>query len=142
MKKFAVLCLILSLVVCSCEQRHTEEPKPEYTHEVYEVRFTAVLLENESVGDDWSITYRCGDTPIQNGHRWTVPIGNTETVRIGVTVTEEDKRSDVGSGTVSVTLTDGFETSTDIVVTENGGRYKGNVARWQITCMVSLISKA
>ena len=137
-KKFAVLCLILSSILCGCEPR-VEEPKEDYEYAVYEARFSAVLIENGSVGDDWSIAYRCGDISIQNGYRWTVPIGNKETVKIDITVTEQDKRSDVGSGTLSITLADGFKESTDMIVTENGGRYKGNAARWRITCTVSQI---
>ncbi len=139
-KKFAVFWLLLSVILCGCKSQHAREAKAEYPYEVYEAHFTAVLLENNSVGDEWSIAYRCGDTPIQNGYRWTVPIVNKETVKIGVTVTERDKRSDVGSGTLSITLVDGFDASTDIVVTENGGQYKGNAARWQITCTVSQIA--
>lgn len=138
-KKVLLFCLLWSFILCGCEQP-AKEPKEEYEYTVYEARFFAVLIESGSVGNEWSISYRCGNTPIQNGHRWTVPLGNKETVKIDITVTERDKRSDVGSGTLSATLVDGFETSTEIVVTENGGRYKGSVARWQIVCTVSMIA--
>ncbi len=123
----------------------TEQPKqvtdPIYTNGVYEVSISASLRHNNSVGNDWRKVYTCEGSTISSGKRWTVPLDTVKTVVIDATITEGDKWPDVGSGSLSVDLVDGFESSTSITITENKGRYKGNTAEWEITCSVALVDK-
>ncbi len=113
----------------------------DYTHGVYELSIEAELISNDSVGNDWIKTYTCDDKTITDGDQWTVPLDTTKTIAISATIAENDKWDDVGSDSIVVTLVDDYKASTQITVTENKGRYKGNQAVWEITYRVKLVGK-
>lgn len=113
----------------------------DYTHGVYELSIKAELISNDSVGNDWIKTYTCDGKTITDGDQWTVPLETTKTILINATITENDKWDDVGSDSIVVTLVDDYKASTQITVTENKGRYKGNQAVWEITYRVKLVGK-
>lgn len=119
----------------------TVESEPTYNYGVYEVKICERILYNNSVGTDWHTVYSCDDSYITSGQRWTVPLDTTKTITIDATITENDKWPDISTSILSVVLSDAFETSTSITVTENKGRYKGNTAVWEITCQVELVDK-
>ena len=112
-----------------------------YTHAVYEVTITATEIYNNSVGTDWKKVYTCNDKIVESGDTWTVPLNTKETITIDIEITEVDKWSETGKGSVSVVLQDQYETSTTITVTENKGKYKGNQAEWEVVCKVSPAQK-
>ncbi|MBQ8001159.1 MAG: hypothetical protein IJ298_08195 [Ruminococcus sp.] len=143
MRKIAVfLCVVATLLsFLGCQEEHTYERQKNYTHGVYKLTITASEISNDSVGNDWRKSYSCDDRTIFSGEQWIVPLDATETVIIDAVITEVDKCSDVGYGSLCVVLTDGFKTSTTITVTENKGRYKGNKAQWKISCKVTLVEK-
>ena len=113
----------------------------DYTHGVYELSIEAELISNDSVGNDWIKTYTCDGKTITDGDQWTVPLDTAKTISISATIIENDKWDDVGSDSIVVTLVDDYKASTQITVTENKGRYKGNQAIWEITCIVKLVDK-
>lgn len=125
---FAVV-ILLDFPVCT----------KEHTYGVYEMTFSSELISNDSVGNDWEMYYSCDGRNVSNGEQWLVLLANPQTAVINVTVTERDKIPDIGSGLITVTLNDESETKTIVTVTENGGSYQGNEARWEITCKVKLI---
>ncbi len=140
-KVLLIWCAVLALSLTGCTWQTKQTPDPRYTSGVYELSISASLLYNDSVGNNWRKAYTCEGVAIASGKRWTVPLDTVKTVVIEVTVTESDKRPDVGFGCLSVDLVDGFKTSTFVTVTENRGRYTGNTAQWKITCRVSLVDK-
>ncbi|MBQ4119978.1 MAG: hypothetical protein IJD45_06270 [Clostridia bacterium] len=131
-KSIAFLCMVATLISFSSCQRN-------YTHAVYEVSIVAKLIYNHSVGNDWKKSYTCNGRTIADGEEWTVPLDTTETIKVNATVTEIDEWNDIGYGSASVTLSDGYKTSTHITVIENKGRYNGNKALWEIIFKVKLI---
>jgi len=56
-----------------------------------------------------------------------------------ITVKENDKIPDIGTGSLTVTFNGESEIKTEISVTEDGGSHQGNKARWEVTCKVNLI---
>ncbi len=112
-----------------------------YSHAVYTVSIEENLVTNHSVGNDWQKSYTCNGKIITNGYQWTVPLDTTETITIEATITEIDECCDIGNGSISIILKDGYKASTHITVTEDKGRYKGNQAIWEIVCEVELTDK-
>ena len=133
--------MVSVLFLMGCTEQTEQVTDPIYTSGVYEVSISALLLHNDSVGDDWQQVFTCEGSPIGDRERWTVPLDTVKTVVIDATIIEDDKCPDTGSGSLSVDLTDGFTASTVIPVTENKGRYKDNTAEWKITCSVTLVEK-
>ena len=140
MKKFfSMICaLVIGLVGCSVQEVEVQTTP---THNVYEMNITATQLSNDSVGREWSKTYWCKGEAIESKTRWTVPIGETSVLEVDIMITEHDKFPDVGRGALAVELSNGFESSTIITVTENKGAYKGNQAQWEIVCKVVLVGE-
>ncbi len=118
-----------------------EKEKPKYTHAVFELSIAETLLSNESVGQEWFNVYSCNDEYISSGKRWMVPLDKSETVTIDAFITEDDKHPDTAFNSSQVILSDGFETTKIIKVTENNGRYKGKSAQWEIIYRVKLVDK-
>lgn len=142
MRKLAVLmCVVATLSIFSACQKEPVPTHKNYTHGVYQVTITADELSNDHVGNAWQTVYTCEGKPITGSELWTVPLGTTKELTINVTITEKDKWPDVGAETIPVILTDGFQASATITVTENKGRYKGNTALWEIICKVKLIER-
>lgn len=133
------LCMVLAFPLTGCIKQTKQITPPVYTRDVYEISISASLQYNNSVGNDWRKVYTCDGSPFSSGKRLEVPLGAVKTVVINATITEADKWSDVGFGSLSVDLVDGFTTSTTITITENKGRYRGNTAKWEITCKVALV---
>ena len=57
-KNIWVVCLLaLLLPACSVKKPESTTPTTEYTHDVFELTFETKLISNDSVGNDWCITY-------------------------------------------------------------------------------------
>ena len=105
------------------------------------VTFHAKLLSNDSIGNDWSTTYTHNEKTIQSGYTILSPLGVFTFQTIAVEIRENDKLDDIGSGVLHVGICDGGSGDVQITVVENGGKYNGNTALWEITCSVKLIGK-
>jgi len=133
-KVILLLCVVATLLSFSgC--------KKTFTHEVYEISITMKEVYNESVGSDWHREYICNGEAINSGKQWTVPIGSEERKTIDITITEVDKYPDIGYSSLDITLTDGFKATTSVIIVENMGRYKGNEAKLEISCLVKRVKQ-
>ena len=153
MRKFiSLLCGIAVLLLTGCGQQaqvyhailsseamRSAQQEPLYTEGIYEVNFSAELLSNDSVGNDWRIEYTCAGERISSGKQWTAALNCVQTVTVDVTVTEDDKWPDTAAESFSVDLQDGFETFVTITVTEDQSRYKDHTAQWKINCKTTLV---
>lgn len=152
MKKLFCLLLILSMLsLIACTQQKEQhrfeysevivDDETIYTKGVYEIEILELLITNNSVGDEWQLNYICNGETISSGKRWIVPLDIIENTTIDINITEKDKFPDVGTDSLSVTLAEGFQTSTTIVITENRGKYCGNIAEWEITFVIKLVER-
>ncbi len=103
--------------------------------------FATTEIENHSVGSSWSTRYTCENKTIDSGAQWTVPLDMAKALNIDICLTEQDKFPDVGHGSLTVTLQDGYETATCITVTKDKGIHRGNNALWEVSCKVKLVKK-
>ena len=137
-----VACLVAVLLsACSMIDQEPTIPEDDYTYGVYQLTFKAKLISNDSVGDDWSFTYTYNGETIKNGHQITQSLEIFSFQTIEVEIREDDKIDDVGSGVLRVAICDGGTGKTKITVVEQGGKYNGNTAVWEITCEVKLIGR-
>jgi hypothetical protein len=116
-------------------------PPAKFTHGVYEITFTAKNISNDSVGEDWAVIYTYNDQVIRSGWQVTQSLEIFSFQSIRVEIRENDKIDDVGNGFLTVPFVDGASATTTITVVEQGGRYDGNIAVWEVTCLVRLIEK-
>lgn len=126
-----LLWFLFDILLCltSCSEK-------KYTHEEYMILIRAEQIYNDSVGSEWSKEFKLEGDLIQSGDTIQIPIGSKTTKTLDIIITEKDDWPDVGSGSISILIEDGYETSAEITVIEDQGRFKGNKAKWKITCTV------
>lgn len=132
-------------MLSACSNKETTITIPEdtadYTYGIYELTFTAKKISNNSVGNDWKITYKHNGKEIKSGYQILLSLEVFTFQTIEVEIREDDKIDDVGSGKINIGVCDGGGGKVKITITENNGRYKGNSAEWEIICSVKLIGK-
>lgn len=109
------------------------------TQEVYRITYHFTLRSNRSVGNDWQQTVTCNGHPLHSGDTLTAPANTSVTLHC--TVFERDSIPDIGYGTVELRLRDGINSSVQISVKENRGRFKGNTAIWEFSYSVVRIAR-
>ena len=108
MKKIiCVVCLFALLMVACSVKTEPAESTTAHTHNVFELTFETKLITNDSVGNDWTITYYYENQPIQNGFRFDQWVGVFCFLKIRVEIQEKDKIVDVGEGLLTVASIDG-----------------------------------
>ena len=107
----------------------------------YKVTYSADLVYNNSVGEEWSTLCKFKGTPVENNG--TVKAAN-DSFYMTVSATEyDDGKSDHGSTRITFSNINIGEEQTKnvyVIVTEDSGRYIGNKAKWKFTITVKRIS--
>lgn len=133
----------MSMSACSVPEPEATEPEQtvNYTQGIYELFFKARRVSDDSVGNDWTITYKHNVETVKSGHKVLLSLEVFTFQTIEVKIREDDKLDDVDTGDMNVAICDGGSGKTTITVTENGGQYKGECTVWGITCTVKLVGK-
>ncbi len=142
MRRITVFMVLIGVLCSGCATRTRRETTKteEASYAIYEITITAIELSNDSVGNEWHQTYVCEGESVYSGKRWRSSPNIAKRMQLSIVITETDKIPDVGEGTVTVELRDGYEVSTLVVVEENGGRYKGHKATWEIACRIKEVA--
>lgn len=111
----------------------------EYIINVYRINMRASLQRNNSVGNEWSYARYYNDKSVHDGFEVTGEPGSS--VEVGMEIIERDNSPDVGYESATITLKDGYQTSFDVIVTENRGRYSGNEALFKVYVTVTYLRK-
>ena len=127
-----LICLCILLAGCSAPRNQAQENEQDQ----YRLVFEAQLLCNDTVGNNWFVTYTYNGQKIYSGYKITVPAQESAFAILGVEVREDDKIDDVAYATLSVRLSKDESDSINLTVTEKHGRYKNNTATWKIACSV------
>ena len=109
----------------------------EYVTNVYRINMSARMQSNNHVGNDWSYERYYNNEAVHDG--FEVPGEPGSSITVGMAITERDKSPDEGYETVSITLENGYQTSFDIIVSEDMGRYAGNTATFTVTVTVTYL---
>ena len=143
MKRIVCVVCVIAVLLSACSMVDQEPTilEDDYTYGIYQLTFKTRKISNDSVGDDWSFTYTYNGERIKNGHQITQSLEIFTFQTIEVEIREDDKIDDVGSGVLRVAICDGGSGKAEITVVEQGGRYDGNTAVWEVTCEVKLVGK-
>ena len=92
--------------------------------------------DSNNIGNEWTYEYKLNGVNVKgNGEKYDLKIGDK--IIVEATITENDKYPDVGKGSITHTVTEddlknGFKVSFDVTVKENGGRYAGKTADFNV----------
>ena len=111
----------------------------EYVINLYRINMRAVMQSNNHVGNDWSYARYYNGESVHDGFQVSGEPGSS--VSVEMEITERDKSPDSNSGTATITLENGYQTSFDITVRENRGRYSGNTATFTVYVTVTYLGR-
>lgn len=165
MKKFIIvaMCIVLSFQLLSCSQSSGTTPSkdkvgnpyldlPSYELDVPDVNlsfkepifvitYSASLVKNNSVGNDWERGLKYNGETISSGSRITHDPQTS--LSLTAFAIEDDSYDDKGSANVTFDCLEIGQKKTkqvSVIVRENKGRYKGNTAKWTFDITVERIS--
>ena len=75
-----------------------------YTHDIYEINVFSHCLTNNSVGNDWSVTYRLNGEVFSEYKKLTVPLNTTPKLNFNVTIREDDAYPDIAAKSIQFKL--------------------------------------
>lgn len=117
----------------------TVDPSPQK----FRVSYSCNMRSNNHVGNNWSKELSVDDVVCASGSVITVEPGATIAIRL--VITENDSRPDSDSCVERIPVTDelcrnGYATSGELCVRENGGRYSGNTATWSYSIQLKPVN--
>ena len=122
------------------------EPKTEpvkLSPQKFRITWSAKLVDSNHVGDSWSKIFEVNNEVFSSGSMITVDPDSQFTVRL--TIQENDSKPDTDYYFARITYSEelcenGYKISDSLYVTENGGRYSGNSAEWNITITITPVN--
>ncbi len=111
----------------------------EYTTYVYRINMHAARQYNNHIGEDFIYDRYYNGGYIHDGFEVTGTPGTY--AEVGMQITEDDKIPDTGYGGAAIYLQDGYETSFDVSVVENQGRYAGYDALFTVNVTVTFLRR-
>lgn len=102
----------------------------------FRITWSAQLVDSNHVGSNWSKLFEVNDETFSSGSVVTVDPNSQFTIRL--TIQENDSNPDTDYYFERIAYseelcTNGYTVSETVYVRENGGRYSGNCAEWNIT---------
>lgn len=106
----------------------------------FRINYSANLVSNDHVGNNWSVGCSVDGEPFWNGG--TIILDPDSSFRIVVFAQENDKDPDYGSYWEEIKYSDdlcknGYSTSGEFHVIENGGRYSRHSAVWKYSITIT-----
>ncbi|KWX79243.1 hypothetical protein [Paenibacillus jilunlii] len=97
---------------------------------------SAVLTENNHVGNEWYTTASINGKEISEDSSVVLDLKSTESVKLKAYAEEQDKIPESATATASIkasAITKDISKAVEVTVVENRGRYSGNTATWTFT---------
>ena len=103
---------------------------------------SADLIQNSSVGNNWSFESNVNGKRIKEGRKTNIKATINDKITFTSSAKERDLVSDIGTGTISVTirelnLPEKNIYPLEVIVAENRGKYLGNTAKWKFVFSVT-----
>ena len=116
------------------------QAKVEMPPTILRVSGKAKMISNDHVGSSWTKEFIVNDSVFTGTEKIGVNLGNA--IELTCWLTENDTRPDSGRFFETIEITEeilkkGITISGSVSVRENGGRYSGNTAEWEVTFIVS-----
>jgi len=111
-----------------------------YAPTVLQITATAKCIAKNHVGNNWSKGFSVDDHDFSKSTKITVESG--QSIALYCWIEESDTNPDIGSFSKNVEITDailknGLTIKDTVYVTENGGRYSGHDAEWEVVIKIS-----
>lgn len=108
----------------------------------FRITWSAQLVDSNHVGSNWSKLFKVSDETFSSGSVVTVDPNSQFTIRL--TIQENDSNPDANYYFERIAYSEelcanGYSVSDTVYVKENGGRYSGNCAEWNITITITPI---
>ena len=110
----------------------------------YQIDYSARLVSNSHVGDNWSYGLKCDDTFVEPQTIVTILVPENSGPKFTIYGIENDSKDDYGANTILFSNLDIGESETIIervIITENEGRYTGFDACMEFTVTCTRVSK-
>lgn len=116
------------------------EAKVEMPPTILRVSGKAKMTSNDHVGNSWTKEFIVNDSVFTGTKKIGVNLGDA--IELTCWLTENDTRPDSGRFFDTIEMTEeilkkGITISGSVSVSENGGRYSGNTAAWEVTFIIS-----
>ena len=109
-----------------------------YSQQTIEVQLVSISnISNNHVGNEWSHDVTVNNKPLSKYKNLNFKLSETDSLFIKVICSEYDEKyPDYGHNSRlidlnKIDLSKEYTFSIEVTVTENGGRYKGNKAKWK-----------
>lgn len=109
-----------------------------FSQEKLEIQLVSISnISNNHVGNEWSHDVTVNEKTLTHYKSLNFKRSETKTLSLKVNCSEaDDKYPDYGSNTKiidlsTIDLSNEYLFAIEVTVTENGGRYKGNKAKWE-----------
>ena len=102
---------------------------------------SANLIQNSSVGNDWSFQVSINGTKVKEGRKINVTANTNDKISFSASAKEHDFISDTGNGGISINIKDlklaeKNDYLLEVTVAENKGKYLGSTAIWNFNFSV------
>ncbi|MCK5028792.1 MAG: hypothetical protein KAR57_04105 [Bacteroidales bacterium] len=109
-----------------------------FSQETIEVQLVSISnIYNNSVGNEWSHNVTVNKKALTKYKNLSFKLTETNTLSIKVSCSEYDEKYSDNSSNIKIIdlskidLSNEYLFTIEVTVTENGGRYKGNTAKWK-----------
>lgn len=121
MSRIILLLLVITIILTSCNKKEEKEPLG-----IYYITYHTNEIYNNSVGDDFRCIITCDG--IQYKYYDTITYNYGQKLTFDIELIEQDEIPDIGTGKIIIPMERGVKASTEILLTETNGRYKGEQA--------------
>ena len=107
------------------------------------ISYSASLIYNNSVGNEWSTWIEIDGKKLYQGQNLEIEVSGNDEIVIIAYACEDDSMPDIGYKQITIPVSelnpDQNVYTAEVIVRENGGRYSGNTAKWKFS--ISIVKK-
>lgn len=107
------------------------------------ISYSASLIYNNSVGNEWSTWIEIDGKKLYQGQNLEIEVSGNDEIVIIAYACEDDSMPDIGYKQITIPVSELNPVqnvyTAEVIVRENGGRYSGNTAKWKFS--ISIVKK-
>lgn len=131
---FVILLFVVSCISIFCNCMDNGKDLKETPGKNYYISFKVKEIYNDSVGSPIYCEYYLNDLQLKRENQ--IDCSENDILNIKVKAIEKDKRPDEAEGFLVIEVKENNISKTEIIITENAGRYKGNTAKIEVSAKI------
>ena len=133
---------IIGMSIANKNLRKSIDDLTKATRLIYEINYEFDMIDYNSVGDNWTKTVTYNGKPFENGRKYYIDINSQKSLKLNVSIVDNDTISDSAEASVFMNLRDNNIVSETLLVKEVGGRrYPKASAEWKFTCWCKVVER-